>query len=87
MDSYDWIMKKKLENITIIVEHELILLVSCIIEIYLFVLVFLELRDLYNEILELIILKKFGIINIKSLETWVEPKTKNVQNVKIGIIA
>jgi hypothetical protein len=85
MDSYDWIMKKKLENITIIVEHELILLVSCIIEIYLFVLVFLELRDLCNEILELIILKKFGIINIKSLEQKKELNVNIVRIVNSGI--
>jgi hypothetical protein len=85
MDSYDWIMKKKLENITIIVEHELILLVSCIIEIYLFVLVFLELRVLCNEILELIILKKFGIINIKSLEQKKELNVNIVRIVNSGI--
>jgi hypothetical protein len=85
MDSYDWIMKKKLENITIIVEHELILLVSCIIEIYLFVLVSLELRVLCNEILELIILKKFGIINIKSLEQKKELNVNIVRIVNSGI--
>jgi hypothetical protein len=85
MDSYDWIMKKKLENITIIVEHELILLVSCIIEIYLFVLVSLGLRDLCNEILELIILKKFGIINIKSLEQKKELNVNIVRIVNSGI--